>query len=285
MAFTDLTGRRFSRLLVISREPNNGRGNAVWLCRCDCGKEIKVTTDHLKDGHTQSCGCLARETTAARNRAASGQRSPSFKHGHALVGRQSGIYHSWHDMRRRCGKVRDKAYPRYGGRGITYDPRWESSVNFLADTLPTWFPRAQLHRIKPDGNYEPSNCVWMSLKDHAALHAALGTWANNKGTDMAKARAVGAAMRKAKAPQTRCARGHLISEDASIHYTPDGRRRFQCRPCNRAQYAARKAKAKALLVSSNLRRDPCGAMNVGQHPWPALALEGHNDHLGSRFEF
>lgn len=29
----------------------------MWLCRCDCGKELKVRTDSLTSGRTISCGC------------------------------------------------------------------------------------------------------------------------------------------------------------------------------------------------------------------------------------
>lgn len=53
----DLTGKRFGRLTVIKRIGNNGR-QALWLCECDCGNEIQVTTNHLTSGNTQSCGCL-----------------------------------------------------------------------------------------------------------------------------------------------------------------------------------------------------------------------------------
>lgn len=53
----DLTGKRFGRLTVIKRIGNNGK-QALWLCECDCGNEIQVTTNHLTSGNTQSCGCL-----------------------------------------------------------------------------------------------------------------------------------------------------------------------------------------------------------------------------------
>ena len=55
----DLTGRKYGRLTVIQRE-NNG---SKWLCKCDCGKQILVPTNHLNSGHTQSCGCLQKEKT------------------------------------------------------------------------------------------------------------------------------------------------------------------------------------------------------------------------------
>ena len=57
----DLTGRRFGRLVVISRDKgrHSHRGEAHWLCRCDCGGLSVVRSDHLRSGHTASCGCRA----------------------------------------------------------------------------------------------------------------------------------------------------------------------------------------------------------------------------------
>jgi hypothetical protein len=59
----DLTGKRFGKLVVISRAENNinssGRVKVVWLCKCDCGNKTNVTSGELKSGDTKSCGCLS----------------------------------------------------------------------------------------------------------------------------------------------------------------------------------------------------------------------------------
>ena len=57
----DLTGKRFGKLVVLSRAKNNKDGRAMWLCACDCGNERIVSGKSLRNGHTQSCGCLSRE--------------------------------------------------------------------------------------------------------------------------------------------------------------------------------------------------------------------------------
>ena len=58
MSFEDLTGRRFGRLLVESRAENSRNGRVQWNCICDCEEEIVALAYNLKNGNTQSCGCL-----------------------------------------------------------------------------------------------------------------------------------------------------------------------------------------------------------------------------------
>ena len=60
--FIDLTGQKFGRLTVIKREyPNNKWGRARWLCKCNCGKDKIIAGEQLRQGKTQSCGCLKLE--------------------------------------------------------------------------------------------------------------------------------------------------------------------------------------------------------------------------------
>jgi hypothetical protein len=60
-AAIDETGKRYGRLLVISRHPESVRRGAVWLCRCDCGTEKAVVGVELRSGNVTSCGCYNRE--------------------------------------------------------------------------------------------------------------------------------------------------------------------------------------------------------------------------------
>ena len=65
--FTDLTGHRFGKLIVISREPNKGNFT-MWLCHCDCGNETVVYRNGLTQGRTKSCGCLLKEADKFRRK-------------------------------------------------------------------------------------------------------------------------------------------------------------------------------------------------------------------------
>ena len=46
----DLTGIKFGRLTVIERIGTNDRGEATWLCKCDCGKSKITYGSNLRKG-------------------------------------------------------------------------------------------------------------------------------------------------------------------------------------------------------------------------------------------
>lgn len=58
----DLTNERFGNLVVIKQSEDHirpdGRKDAAWLCKCDCGNTVVVRGDSLKANHRQSCGKL-----------------------------------------------------------------------------------------------------------------------------------------------------------------------------------------------------------------------------------
>lgn len=53
----DLSGQKFGKLTVIKRSDRSSK-KVVWHCKCDCGNECDVLGEHLKTGHTTSCGCV-----------------------------------------------------------------------------------------------------------------------------------------------------------------------------------------------------------------------------------
>lgn len=70
----DLTGMKFGRLKVLRQAEDyinpSGVHYAQYECECDCKDKthIIVTACHLKDGHTQSCGCLNIEAHIKHNK-------------------------------------------------------------------------------------------------------------------------------------------------------------------------------------------------------------------------
>lgn len=55
---TDITGKVFGLLTAIRYiGTSTGDRRAVWLCECECGKEVEVNSHLLLGGHVTSCGC------------------------------------------------------------------------------------------------------------------------------------------------------------------------------------------------------------------------------------
>jgi RNA polymerase sigma factor (sigma-70 family) len=90
------------------------------------------------------------------------------KHGHTSdSGKMNPTYLSWTSMKQRCYNNKHEAYKKYYGRGITVCDRWRNSfINFLKDMGERPIGKT-LDRINNNGNYEPSNCKWSTLKEQA----------------------------------------------------------------------------------------------------------------------
>lgn len=93
--------------------------------------------------------------------------SLKLTHGENRKGAQTKTHHAWTNMRRRCTNPKTNGYHRYGGRGIKVCERWDVYENFLADMGEPPTQEHQLDRIDSDGNYEPGNCRWATVKEQA----------------------------------------------------------------------------------------------------------------------
>ena len=161
---TELTNRRFNRLVAVSLLPREewGGSKAKWNCQCDCGTTVVVFAQSLTRDGSQSCGCLRREMLSVSK---SGNQN-SLKHGHTTWHSQSPEYRAWAKMKDRCKNPTNPEWKNYGGRGITVCERWrESFENFLADMGLRPSSELSLDRIDNDGNYEAGNCRWATKSE------------------------------------------------------------------------------------------------------------------------
>ena len=70
-------------------------------------------------------------------------------------------------MLTRCANPQRKDYIYYGGRGITVCDEWLSSYESFKNWAMAngYQDNLTLDRIDANGNYEPSNCRWISMKE------------------------------------------------------------------------------------------------------------------------
>lgn len=173
---TDMIGKRFGRLVVMERYPENTKDRkAQWVCKCDCGNITVVSGKQLRTGKTSSCGCLRSEANVKRN----------YKHGGSVRDHRDRLYGIHNDMIRRCYDSRRKSYQRYGARGITVCDEWYTPENRAIGYIkfrswayangyydqPEDTPKSlmlSIDRIDNDGPYAPWNCRWTNMYDQSS---------------------------------------------------------------------------------------------------------------------
>jgi hypothetical protein len=69
-------------------------------------------------------------------------------------------------MKKRCCLPTNKDYKNYGGRGISVCDEWKNSfLTFYEWSMFNGYSGAlTLDRIDVNGNYEPTNCRWATMK-------------------------------------------------------------------------------------------------------------------------
>lgn len=150
--YKDLTGCKFGMLTVREFLRIDEEHGAIWLCDCECGNTVEVSSRRLSSKNTKSCGCLRH----------------TFKRTHGLSNTR--LYDIWCHTRSKCTKPNDRRYEDYGARGISVCDEWANDfMSFYNWAMNNGYEdNLSLDRIDVDGNYEPSNCRWAD--DYTQTH-------------------------------------------------------------------------------------------------------------------
>jgi hypothetical protein len=145
-----IVGDRFARWVIIGIVKRRPRGNPLVVAvRCDCGTERTLDARSLTRGQTMSCGCFNRDQKTTHGRS----RTPE--------------YGAWKNMKGRCTVPTHHAWANYGGRGIRVCDLWLTSFDaFFAELGERPSPDHELDRINNEGDYEPGNCRWATIKEN-----------------------------------------------------------------------------------------------------------------------
>jgi hypothetical protein len=156
----DRTGKKYGRLLVVEKSKEQyGTNGTRWVCLCECGKQVTVGVSKLQSGHTQSCGCLIRDSLVSRN----------TKHGMC----RTKEYEAWCGMKRRCDPTNYK-FPTYREKGIKVCDEWlhdfEAFYAYLGSP-PENNRKWSVGRIDNNDDYKPGNIRWEQDNTQARNHS------------------------------------------------------------------------------------------------------------------
>jgi hypothetical protein len=133
----DLSGKTFGMLKVLKFAGVNKHRKALWLCRCECGKEKVIVSQSLVSGNTVSCGCYGQGNLHVHGLLTGELRNTNKK-----------LYEYYRSLKRRV-----KEYAGYNEwADFSHFHEWSMNIGYM--------PGMKLRRVMPELPLFPHNARW-----------------------------------------------------------------------------------------------------------------------------
>jgi hypothetical protein len=154
---SSILGKKFNRLTVTEYLGKGDYAKHYWLCKCECGKTIRLNTSRITSNNpTKSCGCLRKEVLL-------GNRCDPTRHGL----HKHKLYSVFYAMHYRCYNKNAPRFKYYGGKGVKVCEEWANFVDFYSWAVTSGYKEGlSIDRINPDSDYMPSNCRWITVSEN-----------------------------------------------------------------------------------------------------------------------
>ncbi len=139
----------------IEKNRKNGKISYIYYAIFLCSYCLQEVERQISSGKNQkSCGCVHNKK----------ENHSQYKHGES----KTRLYGIWNGMIQRCLNFKASNYKDYGGRDITICNEWLDFIPFRDWSLNNGYKEnLQINRINNNGNYEPSNCNFVTAKENA----------------------------------------------------------------------------------------------------------------------
>lgn len=152
-------GKRYGHLEVVAveRKKISNKNTTFFVCKCDCGNEARFEARVLVKKANQVCGVKCKFYDKSK-----------IKH---TTSARKILYLKYYNIITRCTNKNNPKFALYGGRGIKVCGEWLNSFeSFYNWSIKNGFKKGlTIDRIDPDGNYEPSNCRYITLAENSRL--------------------------------------------------------------------------------------------------------------------
>lgn len=148
----DMVNQQYGRLNVKEYLYRDQYCHKIWLCKCECGNMVEVSTSDLRSGRVNSCGCYKHEYMLNRNTTHNKSKSR--------------LYRIYHHMVERCYLKTCSDFRYYGARGIKVCNEWLNDFEaFYFWAMNNGYSSdLSIDRIDVNGDYWPGNCRWATMK-------------------------------------------------------------------------------------------------------------------------